>query len=255
MSESTFDAVASWLLAHEGGFVNHPKDPGGATNMGITIGTLSAWRGNRVTVEAVRDLTKDEALRIYRRQYWDAVRADDLPAGLDYAMFDYAVNSGPARAVKELQRIVGVKADGVVGAMTLDAVVRYVPGTSELIRRLCDARLAFMRRLKGWATFGKGWQRRVDDVRIRSLKLAGKITTTVTAEPKPAPDKAKGQDAKAVDAWATPQGAATGITAISGLSGMLTGDGPVQWALAVVFVIAALGAGYYLVRRFRDDND
>jgi lysozyme family protein len=70
MSKSTFDAVAPWLLAHEGGFVNHPKDPGGATNMGITIGTLSAWRGNRVTVEAVRDLTKDEALRIYRRQYW-----------------------------------------------------------------------------------------------------------------------------------------------------------------------------------------
>ena len=89
--------IQSYVLASEGGYVNHPRDPGKATNMGITIATLRAWRGRPVTNADVRDLSQEEALQIYKAQYWDTVRADQLPLGLDYLTFDYGVNSGPGR--------------------------------------------------------------------------------------------------------------------------------------------------------------
>lgn len=108
--------VKRWVLEYEGGFVNHPRDPGGATNMGITRRTLAAWRGHPVSVQDVRDLTKSEAMAIYKAHYWDAVQGDRLPRGLDYAVYDYAVNSGPGRAARDLQRCLGVTVDGIIGA-------------------------------------------------------------------------------------------------------------------------------------------
>lgn len=149
---------------HEGGYSNHPSDPGGPTNHGITQVTLSAWRKRKVSISEVKALTKAEAEEIYIANYWAPVGGDKLPAGLDYAMFDYGINSGPAQAVKELQRIVGVAPDGVFGPKTLEAVEKFPKGIETLIRLLCAARLAFMKKLSTWSKFGRGWTIRVTGV-------------------------------------------------------------------------------------------
>lgn len=159
------------VLAHEGGFVNHPKDPGGATNMGVTQAVYDAYRDRQgKSRRSVRAITPDEVADIYKRQYWDTVMCDDLPSGLDYAVFDYAVNSGPRRAAQDLQRELGVTVDGIVGQMTLAAVSKV--DVFDLIERLCDRRMKFLRGLKHWSTFGKGWSNRVEDVRRFALDMA-----------------------------------------------------------------------------------
>lgn len=157
--------IQPWILAYEGGFVNHPKDPGGATNQGATQRTYDAYR-RRIghATQSVRLIDNVERDTIYRVQYWDAIRGDDLPSGVDAAVYDFAVNSGPSRAAKYLQRIAGVKQDGVIGLQTLDAVARLDPVV--VIDRLCEARMTFLRGLKTWGTFGKGWSRRVVGERI-----------------------------------------------------------------------------------------
>ena len=152
--------IQPWVLAYEGGFVNHPKDPGGATNQGITQRTYDAYR-RRIghATQSVRLIDNVERDTIYRVQYWDAIRGDDLPSGVDAAVYDFAVNSGPSRAAKYLQRIAGVKQDGVIGLQTLDAVARM--DSTQVIGRLCVDRMAFLRGLPTWGTFGTGWTRRV----------------------------------------------------------------------------------------------
>lgn len=161
------------ILKHEGGFVNHPSDPGGATNKGITLATFRRYIKPGGTVVDLKALTEAQAVVVYKRQYWDRVMADMLPAGVDYTVADFAVNSGPSRAAKELQRVVGVAMDGKIGPQTLAAVEKMPP--KDVINKLNDRRLAFMRSLKGgsmWQTFGRGWQRRVDEVRSVSLSWA-----------------------------------------------------------------------------------
>jgi len=172
--KATLNKVMPHVFKNEGGYVNHPKDPGGATNMGITIGTLSAWRGKPVTKNDVRNLSRREATEIYRKRYWNPVRGDELPAGVDYAVFDFAINSGPRRAIEYLQRVLGVSIDRVIGPKTLAAASATDPKT--VIRKLCAARLAYMQRIKNgtlWKSFGRGWQRRVDGVQHISLEMAG----------------------------------------------------------------------------------
>ncbi len=168
-----FRRALAHVLAHEGGYVDHPVDPGGATNLGITRRTLARWRGVRpwwkLPKSEVRALTRREAGRIYRARYWDAVRGDDLPPGVDYAVFDYAVNSGVARAAKELQRAAGAGADGIIGGMTLEAVFRHHPRT--IIRRVLERRMRFLRRLRTWGAFGRGWTNRVNGVLAHAFDL------------------------------------------------------------------------------------
>ena len=171
MAAGNFATALAHVLAHEGGFVNHPDDPGGATKAGITQATLARARGGPVTVEDVRALSRGEAEAIYRRRYWDAVRADELPSGPDLAVFDCAVNAGPAQAARLLQRAVGVAADGIVGPVTLDAARRA--DAADLVRRFGRARLGFLRRLAIWPVFGRGWRRRVLAVEREALRLAG----------------------------------------------------------------------------------
>ncbi len=168
---SRFDACLPIILKHEGGYVDHPADPGGATNLGITHITLAAHRGKPVTKQDVRNLTKAEAAEIYRASYWNAVRADALPPGLDLAVFDFAVNSGPGRAAKTLQRVLGVPQDGVIGPQTLAAIGR-APGVATIIMDLCDARMMFLRGLPTFGTFGKGWTRRVNEIEEAALRVA-----------------------------------------------------------------------------------
>lgn len=170
MSAANWDRAFSLTLKHEGGFVNHPRDPGGATNLGVTIGTLSKWLGRRATVGEVKALRPIDVKPIYDLEYWDKIRGDELPPGVDYALYDFAVNSGPARAVIQLQRIVGVADDGKLGPLTMKAVKKMDPKV--LIARICADRLAFVSRLSGWPVFGRGWRKRIQGVESEALKMA-----------------------------------------------------------------------------------
>lgn len=169
MARHNYDECLRRVLAHEGGYVNHPQDPGGETNHGITVAVARAngYAG------PMRDIPMEAVKRIYRAKYWDALACDDLPAGVDYAMFDYGVNSGIARSAKVLQRLCGVADDGRIGPMTLKAVAGRDP--ADLVERICDERLAFLKRLKTWPTFGKGWGRRVSEVRVAAIEMAHRI--------------------------------------------------------------------------------
>jgi len=177
-----FQRALSLVLKHEGGFVNHPSDPGGATNKGVTIGTYRQYVNAKGTVADLKKITDAQVATVYRNHYWNAVKADDLPSGLDYAVFDYAVNSGPARAAKHLQAVLGVSQDGVIGPATL-AAARSHP-TQDVIKSLCSKRMTFLRSLNTWGTFGKGWTNRVTGVRAEALSMAGADTAT---DPAPAP--------------------------------------------------------------------
>lgn len=151
----TFDEAFHELLGHEGGYVDHPKDPGGATRWGVTerVARANGYTGD------MRQFPVEMAKDIYRREYWDAVRADELPVALRYAVFDAAVNSGPAQAAKWLQRAVGTIVDGKIGPQTLMAARR---GDPYRVRGLMLAeRLRFMTNLPTWPAFGKGWARRI----------------------------------------------------------------------------------------------
>jgi len=157
-----FKRCLTELLKHEGGYVDHPRDPGGATNLGVTLATLREWRGKTVTKADVKALTVEEAGAIYRAKYWVVAGCDRLPAGVDLIVFDMAVNSGPARAVRTLQQVVNVTPDGVVGPVTLTAA-RAKPA-AELIDAYSRKREAFYRSLSTFDTFGRGWMRRLNDV-------------------------------------------------------------------------------------------
>ncbi len=177
MTKANFAACLKIVLGHEGGYVDNPKDPGGATNRGITLRTLAEWRGispwSQLSKDEVKALGLEETEAIYRARYWDAVAGDRLPKGLDLAVFDFAVNSGPMRAVKYLQAALGVAQDGIVGPVTLGAVrtVENDGGIKALIRAISDRRLGFLRTLTIFSIFGTGWTRRVTDVRRQAIAM------------------------------------------------------------------------------------
>lgn len=179
--DRNFARALKLVLRHEGGFVNHPDDPGGATNKGVTIGTFRRYVNPKGTVEDVKRITDEQVATVYRRHYWDAVLGAELPDGVDYAVFDFAVNSGVSRAARYLQAVVGTTQDGVIGPATIRAV-RGV-ASAKIVQELCDRRLAFLKGLKTWPTFGKGWSNRVAEVRAEALKMTA---PDPVATPKPA---------------------------------------------------------------------
>jgi lysozyme family protein len=170
MTRANFNAVMDQIFAHEGGYVDHPRDPGGATNMGITHITLKSYRGRSVTKADVKALTKAEARSIYEANYWNPTKCDEMPAGLDLVMMDGSVNSGIGRGPKWVQAALGVTQDGKVGPATIAAA--NSANVAQVINKACDARMAFLKRLDTWDTFGKGWTRRVDSVRKEALSMA-----------------------------------------------------------------------------------
>jgi len=171
MSKTTYDAALTRLLMHEGGYTNHPSDPGGPTNFGITIIDYRKYVKPGATAADVKAMKLSEAKAIYRAKYWDSQRCDDLPAGVDYAIFDYGVNSGIGRSGKVLRRVMGLADNtSAVNDVVIAAAAKRDPAA--LARAICDERLAFLQRLKTWPVFGKGWGRRVNEVRAYSLALA-----------------------------------------------------------------------------------
>ena len=173
MSQSNFETCLALMLAHEGGYVDHPKDPGGRTNLGVTQRVWEEWVGHEVDEKQMRALTHEMVAPLYKRKYWDAVRADDLMDGVDYCVFDVAVNSGPGRAIKFLQNCVGSTPDGGFGPATLAAVKKAEEDPAALIEMYCAKRLEFLQSLKTFETFGKGWSRRVQEVKDKALKMLG----------------------------------------------------------------------------------
>jgi lysozyme family protein len=190
MSAASFDAALARVLAHEGGYVNHPADPGGPTKFGVTLAVYRQAVKPDATAADVRAMPRAHAAAIYRQRYWNALSCDALPAGLDYATFDYGVNSGVGRAARVLRALVGLEGAGGVDAEMLARIRARDPRA--LVGALCDERLAFLKRLKTWGVFGKGWARRVAAVRADALALAA------GAVPAPAPANADGASAKGV---------------------------------------------------------
>lgn len=172
MAVENFDGSLSLVLKHEGGWANHPLDPGGATMKGVTQRVYSAWRkALGKPDQSVRYISNTELEGIYRQNYWNVVRGDDLPSGLDHPTFDGGVNSGPSRGAKWLQQALGVKADGIVGIATLQAAMS-TPDKASVARKACELRRSFLKGLKTFSTFGKGWMRRVAEVEAHSVTLA-----------------------------------------------------------------------------------
>lgn len=161
---SRFKECLEEVLVHEGGFVNHPRDPGGATNMGITIGTFRKYYPG-ASVTDLRNISMYQVQRIYKEGYWDPIDGDGLGPGVDLCVFDLAVNSGVGRAKKMFRKVMHLHGED----------------DAELIEQLCDNRLAFMKRIRGgrlWKTFGRGWSRRVAKIRSMSLKALGSSPET-----------------------------------------------------------------------------
>ena len=151
-------AINNWpqcfalVLKNEGGYVDNTADPGGATNLGCTKATWEAWVGHPITKDDIKALTPKDVLPLYKVKYWDTVKGDDLPEGVDYAVFDFAINSGLSRAAKALQSVLNVTVDGQIGPTTLRALETANP--REVATAVCEARLAFLQSLSTYATFG-----------------------------------------------------------------------------------------------------
>ena len=170
--QGNFNKSLEMLLAHEGGFSNHSQDPGGMTNLGVTAKVWEEWVGHPVDEKQMRALTSKDVAPLYKRKYWDACRADDLISGLDYAVFDVAVNSGVGRAIKLLQSCIGATPDGSYGSITSALVKKVSSDPNRIIELYCAKRLEFLSSLKSFPVFGKGWSKRVSEVKATALEMS-----------------------------------------------------------------------------------
>lgn len=168
--KGNFQRCLDLVLIHEGGFVDHSQDPGGITNMGVTKKAWEEYVGYAVNREEMRALTVAEITPFYRTRYWDACKCDDLHAGVDYVVFDLAVNSGPGRAAKFLQEAVGATPDGRIGPRTLSAAADF--GANLIISKICDRRESYYRSLPHFPAFGRGWLKRNEEVQKKALEMA-----------------------------------------------------------------------------------
>ncbi len=168
--EANFFKSLEMVLHHEGGFVDHKDDPGGATNKGITHKTYADFLGRPLEdVSELKNIPEEHVQLIYKNGYWDKIKGDELPGGVDFCVFDWAVNSGPGRAAKALQKAVMVSQDGAIGPKTLEAVSEYSP--TEIIEKITEARIEFYKGLSTYSTFGKGWLRRTKETRDFALDM------------------------------------------------------------------------------------
>ena len=191
MSAVNYDEALRRVLAHEGGYVNHPSDPGGPTNFGITLATYRQYRKPDATAADIRAMNVGEANAIYRAKYWSAQRCDQLPPGVDYSVFDYGVNSGIGRSGKVLRRVLGLS--DTTSAVT-DEVVKAAAQRDPraLVAAINDERLNFLKHLKTWPVFGSGWSRRVSEVRSISLRMAVQTRPSPSSAVNTAPAPGKG---------------------------------------------------------------
>ena len=219
MAAHNFAAVMREVFRHEGVDADHPADPGGRTRYGISQRAYPHLH--------IPSLTKADALAIYRRDYWDRVGGDLLPAGVDLSTTDSGINSGVSRGAKWLQGAVGAGRDGRVGPRTLEAVRRADPVAT--IQRACAARLRFMRGLRTWRTFKRGWSRRVAEVEAVGVRMAGASAERMRREAERARTRSATQagggvtatGGGAVPALTSPDAATIAILAVAVLVGVV----------------------------------
>jgi lysozyme family protein len=265
----TLPVALELMFGHEGGYSNVKTDSGGPTKYGITHKVLAAHRGKKsVTAAEVKSLTLAEATAIYVKSYWTQSGGDVLPVGLDYAVFDYGVNSGPSQAIKSLQRVVGSEIDGHIGEITLQKVREYSGGIKKLITDYCDERVRFLKTLggsQGFSANGRGWTIRVTGkdpkgVYSAQLGVVGNALRMVMNTPVQAsvtPPEATG-DAKAprenisiTSILAKPEAIGLAGTAVASVTAAASGSVAIQYALAAVIVLGAVAALIYFVKRIR----
>lgn len=171
--KENFDQCFKWLMEHEGGFCDDSAlgDSGGMTTWGVTHHDWAKWTGKEPTRLQMKSLKQSDVKPLYKAYYWDILKCDDLPSGLDYAVFDYGVNSGIYRSAKVLQRLLGVTVDGIIGKQTLAAIKKV--DSKNLAIKLCNERMSYLKSLKIFKNFGKGWTRRVNEVLSRIEQLTG----------------------------------------------------------------------------------
>ena len=157
--KENFEKSLELVLQHEMGYVHHPLDPGGRTNLGVTQRVWEAWVGYSVDEKEMRSLTKELVAPLYKSRYWDAVHGDQLPSGADYLAFDFAVNAGAFRCIKTIQRALNITADGIIGPVTIKAI--QDTNAEDFIEKFSNAKESFYRSLTNFPTFGKGWFNRV----------------------------------------------------------------------------------------------
>ena len=239
-----YDDSLRRVFVHEGGYTDHPDDPGGPTNWGITIHDARMYWKRDATAEDVRAMPKDVAKRIYRSKYWDAMRCDELPAGVDYAVFDFGVNSGISRSIKFLERIAGIEPDGRADDLLIRTVAHLPPKT--VITELCNKRLVFLRGLSTWDTFGRGWGRRVEEVKSAALKMADATPAAPPAANAPGktdrPDSAQKPITKSKTFWAQIG------TVLTTILGAVT-----DWRVLAVLAVVALAVFVILERKKKID--
>ena len=168
--KKNWESAFKMTLGHEGGYVNHKLDPGGMTNLGVTKRAWESYVSREVTEAEMRALTPAIVKPFYKKMYWDKIRGDDLPSGVDFAAYDYAVNSGVNKASKTLQEIAGAVPDGIIGPKSLVAINLVPP--DEMVDAICMMRLEFLKRLPRWDVFGKGWSTRVAGVETQASEMA-----------------------------------------------------------------------------------
>lgn len=238
MAKENLPACLAVTLEHEGGWSDHPKDPGGATMKGITLTTYRRFKPNATKTD-LRNITDDEVRSIYRVDYWNKVRGEDLPAGIDLVTFDYGVNSGPSRAVKDLQRQVGAKVDGVAGSETVSKA-NAAEGKA-VIQGVSARRMSFLQGLTTWATFKRGWSKRVADVEAKAVAmwLAAEGVSPAVASGLLAVEAGRAGDT----AGAQKKSAATaagGSAVVGGGDTVVNGDP--NWIILVIAATIVLGA-------------
>lgn len=273
MRENLDDAL-KLMFGDEGGYVNRKSDSGGPTKYGITHKTLAAHRGVKsVSADQVKALTLNEAEAIYRQSYWGPSGGDVLPAGLDYAAFDFGVNSGPITAVKKLQKTVGVPEDGWIGPKTLNAVKSYPGGVAALIVAYCEERMNYLRSLKsrktGFPVNGRGWTIRVTGkdpegkwaprpgVVGHALEMAksgrANVTSVKSSMPAEVQDEAVAKAEPKTNPWLTPEMVTTvgGGVAASGGTVLASGADPIRIATAIGIVAAVALGAFFIYRRLK----
>jgi lysozyme family protein len=171
-----FGACLAFVLKREGGFTDDPRDPGGATNLGVTRATWQRWTGHAATAQDIAALKVEDVTPLYKKYYWDTVKGDQLPTGLDLCLFDSAVNQGPNTAIMMLQKVLGTHVDAIMGPATMGLITMNSPST--LIQEFCDARRNRYFLTKNYTLYGKGWIRRVDACQDAALSMAASVAAS-----------------------------------------------------------------------------
>ena len=166
-----FDKSLALVLKSEGNYVNNSQDPGGVTNLGVTQRVLEEWLGHPVDDKTMRNLTPEQVAPLYKAKYWMACYAPQLKTGVDYLLFDAAVNMGAGRAVKLLQESMQCVPDGTIGPRTMQLLDQKK--LEDIVEAFSQRKISFYEGLKTFPVFGKGWLKRVEDVKQNALQMIG----------------------------------------------------------------------------------